>query len=247
MSAPALNLRDLRALLDARFPDATPVPRRTTDGIATGIEALDAILPNGGFPKGRLSAWAPYGGATSVLRATSAAAALAGERVAWVDGAGTVPGAWWQHGPVLLKPTDRVRALRAAEQLLRSGGFALVVLTGAEPVGTEHVRLSRAAHDGGSAFVVVSSAATMAALKITSHIEPAAYRWERDPHGDPASVVSATLAVRVTSLGWNRRARLVVPVVAHRVPSALPVSLPDRRGIPVTPWRRAMLREIAAR
>lgn len=237
MAAPALNLRDLRALLDARFPDATPVPRRTADAVATGIEALDAILPNGGFPKGRLSVWAPRGGATAVLRAAASAAAEAGERVAWIDGSGTIAGAWWQAGPVLLKPTDRVRALRAAEHLLRSGGFALVVLTGAEPVGTEHVRLSRAAHEGGAAFVTIAANAAMAALKVASQIEPDAYRWARDPHGDPASVTSVTMSVRVMSLGWSRRARLAIPVVEHGVPSALSAALPDRRGVPETKWR----------
>jgi hypothetical protein len=234
MPASARQLRELRETLDARFPNATPVPRITTDGVATGVAALDAVLPNGGFPKGRLSVWAPLGGATAMLRSAVTATARTGERVVWVDGGGTVPGTWWRSGPVLLKPVDRVRALRATEQVLRSGGFALVVLTGVEPAGTDSVRLSRAAHEGGTALVACMTNAAMAALRIVSRIEPGAYRWTRDPHGDPASVMGAMVTVRVTALGWNRRVRIEVPVLEYELPSALPPMLPDRRGVSAT-------------
>ena len=57
-AATASALRDLRELLDLRFPDAMPVPRRQGEIVATGVEELDALLPNGGFPRGRLSVWA---------------------------------------------------------------------------------------------------------------------------------------------------------------------------------------------
>ena len=59
----------IRALIEHRFPDATPVTHRTAEPVATGIEALDAILPGHGLPRGRLTVWVPQGGATAVLRA----------------------------------------------------------------------------------------------------------------------------------------------------------------------------------
>src|SRR5436190_642052 len=76
----------LRALLEARFPDATPVTHRTAEPVATGISALDAILPGGGLPRGRLTVWVPEGGATAILRAASQTTVLNGERAVWIDG-----------------------------------------------------------------------------------------------------------------------------------------------------------------
>ncbi|HEX2093190.1 MAG TPA: hypothetical protein VHG28_12345, partial [Longimicrobiaceae bacterium] len=64
----ASQLSTLRELLEQRFPGAVPVTHRTAGGVATGIAELDRVLPGGGFPRGRLSAWAPGGGATAVLR-----------------------------------------------------------------------------------------------------------------------------------------------------------------------------------
>src|SRR5438270_6879619 len=69
MPATAADLSSLRSILEQRFPDATPVTHRTTGQVASGISQLDRALPSGGFPRGRLSAWAPLGGATAILRA----------------------------------------------------------------------------------------------------------------------------------------------------------------------------------
>lgn len=228
------TLQDLRELLGRRFPDAVPVPRHGVEIVATGVQALDAILPGGGFPRGRLSAWAPRGGATALLRAACATAVAGGERAAWVDGDGTIAGAFWEGGPLLLRPRTRLHALRAAEVLLRSGAFAMVVLGGAEPGGTENVRLSRAAHEGGGACVALTPSGAMAALRVSSSIAPASYTWLRDPHGDPAGVESVMLEVRVLSLGWSRSARVRLPVVRHTLRTALDPWLPDRRGVRVT-------------
>src|SRR5438034_1334129 len=84
------------------------------------------------------------GGATAILRAACFATTSAGERAAWIDGEHMLTSNSWIDGSALLKPTTRRNALRAAEEILRSGGFALVVLSGTEPVGTEAVRLTRA-------------------------------------------------------------------------------------------------------
>jgi hypothetical protein len=224
-------LPDLRSLLEQRFPDATPVTHRTAEPVATGIELLDGILPNGGLPRGRLSVWMPQGGATSILRAACQTVAASGERAAWIDGLGTISGQFWEEGPILVRPANRRNSLRAAEELLRCGGFAMIVLTGSEPAGTEMVRLSRASREGGSAFVTLTSHTSMASLRIVSRIMPHSYVWRRSPFGDPAEACSAVIKVRVMSLGWNRQTELRVPIAPHDLRSSLEPGLPDRRGL----------------
>src|SRR5438552_18233175 len=102
----------LRALIEQKFPDATPVTHRLTEQLATGIAALDRALPSGGLPRGRLSVWAPHGGATAILRAACHGIIAVGERAAWIDTVGTVAGAFWDRGPLLVRPTNRLNALR---------------------------------------------------------------------------------------------------------------------------------------
>lgn len=223
-------LRDLRELLNLKFPDAVPLQRLRTEVVATGIGELDSIFPSGGFPRGRLSVWAPGGGATAVLRSACRSAVAGGERAVWIDGGGTMAGAFWDAGPILVRPKSRLHALRAAEALLRSGGFAVVVLAGADPEGTENVRLSRAAHDSGAVCIALTASATTSALRASSSIRPQGYVWRRGPHGDAAVIDAATLDVRISSLGWNRCARVVLPVRRDELRLALPIDLPDRRG-----------------
>jgi hypothetical protein len=221
----------LRQLLEQRFPDATPVTHRTAEPVATGIEALDLILPNGGLPRGRLSVWMPQGGATAILRSACAAVtATTGERSAWIDGLGTISGQFWDEGPVLVRPASRKNALRAAEELLRCGGFSLIVLAGSEPQGTEMVRLSRSAREGGAAFVALTSHTAMASLRLTSRITPHSYVWTRSQFGEPAEACSASIKVRAQSLGWNKSTEFRVPVVSYDLRTALEPGLPDRRG-----------------
>src|SRR5690242_21959078 len=87
----------LRALLEQRFPDAAPLTggAHATDAVATGIAALDRILPNHGLPRGRLSVWAPLGAANAILRGACHAVVAAGERAAWIDTDNTVADAFW--------------------------------------------------------------------------------------------------------------------------------------------------------
>ncbi|HEX2723877.1 MAG TPA: hypothetical protein VHM24_13255 [Gemmatimonadaceae bacterium] len=222
---------DLRSILEQRFPDATPVTHRTAEPVRTGIELLDAILPGGGLPRGRLTVWMPQGGATAILRASCLSVTATGERSAWIDGLGTIAGQFWEDGPVLVRPASRRNSLRAAEELLRCGGFALVVLTGSEPEGTEMVRLSRAAREGGSAFVALTSHTSMASVRVVSRIMPHSYVWRRTPFGDPAEACSASIEVRAQSLGWNRGTEIRVPIVPHELRGTLDAGLPDRRGL----------------
>jgi hypothetical protein len=220
----------LRALLESRFPDATPVTHRTAEPVATGITALDAILPGGGLPRGRLTVWVPEGGATAILRATAQTTVLNGERAVWIDGKGTIAGTFWEEGPVLVRPRSRREGLRASEELLRCGGFALVVVAGIEPQGMENVRLSRAAREGGGALVTLTTHTSMASLRVSSSIVSGSYRWRKDPFGDPADAEEAKLRIRAHSLGWSRSVEVPIKVIPFDVRVSLDGGLVDRRG-----------------
>lgn len=224
-------LPQLRSLLEQRFPDATPVTHRTAEPVVTGVQQLDAILPGGGLPRGRLSVWLPRGGATSVLRAACHTTVANGERAAWIDALGTIAGEFWEEGPILVRPANRLNSLRCAEELLRCGGFAMLVLSGAQPEGTEMVRLSRAAREGGSAFVALTPHTSMASLRLTSRILPQSYRWRKTPFGDPAEARSALVRVRAYALGWNRETEISVPVLSFDQRTALEAGVKDRRGV----------------
>jgi hypothetical protein len=221
----------IRALIENQFPDAIPVIHRTAEPVATGIEVLDAILPGRGLPRGRLTVWMPQGGATAVLRATCHTTVAQGERAVWIDGLGTVAGPFWEEGPILVRPKNRKHGLRAAEELLRCGGFALVVIAGIEPEGTETVRLSRAAREGGGALVTLTTHASMASLRMTSQILRDTYRWRKSPFGDPAEAQDVMIRVRARSLGWNRSAEFAVPVIPYDLRISLDAGLVDRRGV----------------
>ena len=220
----------LRALVEQRFPDALPLTHRTT-AVAAGLGGVVHILPTGGLPRGRLSAWHSQGGATAILRAACLTTVRAGERAAWIDGRGAVGGAVWDDGPILLRPKTLPQALRTAEELLRSGGFGLVVLSGLEPARTETVRLTRAVREGGAAFVTLAGESSMAGLRLTSRLLPNGYRWRRDPFGGPAEAQAAVIRVHAQAPGWNAHIDLSIPIVHHELRLSLDAKLADRRGV----------------
>lgn len=222
----------LRSLLAQRFPDAVPLAYGVARPVASGIAALDAALPNGGFPRGKLTAWHSQGGAAAVLRMACRTAVAAGERAAWIDGARTLelePGT--VDDILIFRPADPLHALRSAETLLRCGGLGLVVLTGAKPEGTAAVRLTRAAREGGSAFVVIAEQASVAALRINSRFLMHGYTWALGPWGTPALPSEATLEVEVRTLGWHTRTTIVLPVMSYELRLSLDPGLADRRGV----------------
>jgi hypothetical protein len=238
MSAAALY--DLRQALQRRFPDALPLGRGTVATVSAGCAALDALLPGGGLARGRLTAWRPGGGATAVLRAACEATVGRGERAAWIDAGGVQGADFWRSGPLLVRPRTQVEALSIAEELLRSGGFALVVLLGASrEAAREAVRLSRAARAGGTAFVAGAEAVPVAQLRVVSRIAPDGYRWRHGPFGEPVQVVGVRLEVEASSLGWSGRTTLELPVRTHSLRLAPEPRLVDRRGAPASArWRR---------
>jgi hypothetical protein len=221
---------ELRQAIAARFPGAVPLRYHTAAAVATGIGPLDRILPGGGFARGRLSLWAPGGGATAVLRGACAAVVERGERAAWVDGAGRVLGEVWPAGPWLLRPSGELAALTCAEELLRSGGFGLVVLTGVDSLAAEGVRLSRAAREGGGAFVAVGDGAPVAAIRVTSRVTADGYRWRLDPFGEPAEAEAVRVEAAVSGLGWSGRTDFWLPVLGYERRLSLEPRLVDRRG-----------------
>jgi hypothetical protein len=242
-----MTIPALQRILATRFPDAVPLPRGVVRPVPTGVQELDRILPHGGLPRGKLTAWAAQGiatdgvesgGAMALLRSAARTTIAAGERVAWIHGAGTI-GPWGAHAeeesPLLLRPTGRLDALRSAETLLRSGGFALVVLTGVRPEGTEAVRLTRAVREsggegGGSAFVVLTPALSLASLRLTSRLLPDRYTWRDGPFGEPALPEAAMIEVRAQALGWSERTTIVLPITLHALRLSLDPELVDRRG-----------------
>jgi hypothetical protein len=220
----------LRALLIERFPDAVTLPERSIRPLPTGIDDFDRILPKGGLPRGRLVVWERQtGGATALLRAACFGLQARGERVAWIDGNNSF-GSHWVDGPIVLRPSTPDLALRAAEILLRSGGFALVVLTGVDPDQTRMLRLSRMVHEGEGAFVALTERTLTASLRIASSYLPDRFRWALGPFGDVAAIDAVAIRIVAKAPGWLRETVLFLPALAHDLRLSLEPDLADRRG-----------------
>lgn len=171
MSSPApvtraARLDTLRELLRQR--DVLPVqaPRRA---LPTGWPGLDALLPGGGFPRGGVTEvlGAPGSGKIALVARAAAALLTRAAPVAWVSGRGplyapalrglAVPA----HRLLQVCPPEPERAAWAAEQVLRSDTFVLVLLDAVHPSGHPAVddagfrRLSGAARGSGSALVLL--------------------------------------------------------------------------------------------
>lgn len=228
----------LRKMLVERFPGSVLLPERVVPPIPTGLEALDAILPGGGLPRGRVVVWqSAAGGATALVRAAAGGLLARGERVAWIDGARRL-GPHWVDGPLVVRPAAPELALRAAEILLRSGGFALVVLGGVEPDQTAMLRLSRMAHEGGGGFVAITSRTLGASLRLTSRYLLAQYSGPRNPFGERALIDTVAVEIEARAPGWQSRTVLRIPVAPCDFRMALEPGLPDRRGVTGEPAGR---------
>lgn len=220
----------LRDLLATRFPDAVPAAQRSGRAVPTGLAPLDRIFPSGGFQRGRITSWLPGVGAAALLRRAAVHTALAGERAAWIDATRTVTGAWWHPAPLLLRPDDRLAALRAAEELARSGGFALLVLDGVEPEATELVRLSRAAHEGGTALVLLAWVTALATLRVASRPLLPEYGWRRSLVGEADDLRTVRIRVEARASGWYAHETFSLPLWHDDFRLSLEPGRPDRRG-----------------
>jgi len=132
----ATTLAHLRALLAERHPDARPAQAPALPTLSTGYPPLDALLPDGGLPRGALCELSgPTGGGRTAL-ALRAVARLTdtGSTAAWIDLPGEFyPPAAAAAGVALghllgVTPVDRVQALGCCDLLLRFGAVPLVVL-----------------------------------------------------------------------------------------------------------------------
>jgi len=161
-------LRDLGPRL-RRAESPLEAPRRWP----TGLAELDRLL-GGGFPAGRIGeiAGPASSGRTSLLLRLLAATTAGGESVALVDGADAFDPASASGAGVDLartlwaRPPAPAEALRAAEILLRAGGFALVTLDltariPRRPPTAHWLRLVRAAAASRTALVVLTSNARL--------------------------------------------------------------------------------------
>lgn len=220
----------LRETLARRFPDALPARHRTTEVAPTGVGEMDAVLPGGGLPRGRLTVWAPGGAGTALLRAACTAALARGERAAWVDGPGVLTGEGWPERILLARPRSPLDAAACAEELVRSGGFGLVVLVGGDEDDAVRLRLTRAVKEGGGALVTLSPSGFMGGLTLSSRILPTGCRWACGPFGEPARLEAVRVRVEAVALGWRRHAHLVLPLQDHVHRIALEPGLADRRG-----------------
>jgi hypothetical protein len=163
--------------------------------LSSGIAALDAII-DGGIVRGRISEIVgPVGSGRTTLAARFVSAATrAGEVVAWLEGArGFAPGdiaaasvdlarVLWasvdDHRRLAMDFSGRFRRYRypqvfkAAEMVLRAGGFGLVVIdaaVGAPLPPSMALRLAREAERSGAAVMVVAPhriCGTFAALSL---------------------------------------------------------------------------------
>jgi recombination protein RecA len=155
----SLSLAELVRLLPPPPPAAPAIP--------TGIGALDAALPGGGLPRGRLTELAgPAGsGKTTIARAIVEATVAERGWVAYVDAQRTLDPRDWAHlgdaeGVWMIRPHDATRAAWCADVLLRSGAFALVVLDGASALTRSNaVRLTRLARDANCVLLVLGDRA----------------------------------------------------------------------------------------
>lgn len=228
---PAARVASVQSVLAQRFPDAVSSRGWARGTVQTGVTALDSILPDGGFQRGRIAVWSPGPGAAAVLRSAALRMVAGGERAAWIDATHTVAGACWCEGPLLVQPEGSIAGLRAAEELARSGGFGLVVLDGVDPDTTAMVRLSRGAHEGGSALVLLTRSTALASLRLASRPLPGQYVWRHSPLGEPAVLVAVKLMVEARASGWSASTELTIPVWHDRLRLALDTHRPDRRGV----------------
>jgi hypothetical protein len=163
VAVPELSRIDrLKASLRQIAPTALFDPSLEEGGLATGFPDLDGRLAAAGFPAGRITeiAGAPSSGkATVALSAIARCPALA----AFIDGQGQLfPPAAAALGVdlerLLIVRPPLEAAPRAAEILIRSRGFALIVIDlpgGARLDRHRAHRLRTAAHQRGAALLVL--------------------------------------------------------------------------------------------
>lgn len=220
-------LRQQLAAVVAGTPSDTP-------GLPTGVAALDAALPGGGLPRGRLTELlAPAGtGKTTLARSLVAATIRGGGGVAWIDATRTLdPRDWTSESAAydalwVVRPGDATRGPWCADLLLRSGAFALVVLDGAPVLPRAvAVRLTQLARESDAALLLLGEGTRASEVGGALRL-----RLERTAATPVASVTSVTSVASVASVAS------VTPVAprspgaaAHRIIATLEKGGPYQR------------------
>jgi hypothetical protein len=97
----------------------------------------------------------------------------------------------------------------------------LVVLTGLDLDSAAMLRLSRMVHEGGGAFVALTTAHHTAMLRLSS---------STNPFGEIAKIERVTIRIESRSPGWNAHTLLHLPARHHDLRLPFEPSLADRRG-----------------
>lgn len=151
----------LRTALRARFP-ASHTLEAPRGILSTGVADLDAILPHGGLPKGRITEWivARGGGGATLLRALVNETLRTGQAVAIVDAGRTLAAGDWvalaqRNTLTIVRPATPGDGPFCAELLLRTGAFGLVVLDGVGLGAQLGARLAHRAGEAGCALLLL--------------------------------------------------------------------------------------------
>ncbi len=155
-------------LLRERIRKLQAAPRRYLAALRTGIPEVDGLLPQGGLPLGQtveLTGQAASGRTSLALRAV-AAAHREHRLAAWVDGPRELyPPAAAALGAdlrrlLIVRPKNPRQLVWTAQQLVRSGAFACVVLdlthTGVRLALPESRKLMDAAVHGGGVLLLLT-------------------------------------------------------------------------------------------
>ncbi|QSQ25810.1 recombinase RecA [Pyxidicoccus parkwayensis] len=161
--------------LRERIRQLQAAPRRYLAVLRTGMEAVDALLPAGGFPLGQAVELCgeAASGRTSLALSAVAAAHKEERLCAWVDGPRELyPPAAAALGVdlerlLIVRPQAPEQRVWAAVQLARSGAFACVVLDLTRGIGStgrtsrvalaEARKLADAAERGGGLLLLLTS------------------------------------------------------------------------------------------
>src|SRR5687768_6681558 len=189
----------VRPCLDVIEPTAAATARAAAAAVLpTGRQVVDAMLPGGGLPCGKLVELAGLrsSGKTTLALVAAAAATARGERVAWIEGAAELyPPAAAALGVdldrLLVVRPGLAAVARAAEIAARSRAFSLVVAdlpAGQRIEGRTSARLRAAARDSSAAMLVLADRAG-AVAQASLALEAAA----RPTGGGRAVIVSLRL------------------------------------------------------
>jgi hypothetical protein len=131
---------------------------------------------------------------------------------------------------MVVRPSSSSLGLSATEILLRSGGFALIVLSGIEPDQGSMLRLSRMVHEGNGAFVAITNRTLTASIRLSSRFLVDRFRWAVGPFGEAARVDSVAIELTAAAPGWSKSLTVSLPASSFDLRLSLDPELADRRG-----------------